>query len=130
MPQNIFEGEVNNLIEWCEDLDYDKYMDNWFQLATSSKVEVPADDSAIRVYKAGLGELTVGINEQMSGRNSSNNFDKGFIQNSANSSMRQMDGIGTYDGGTADPFKGQKVNEDTFLKTNLEYEKRLKEHQY
>lgn len=44
--------------------------------------------------------------------------------------MRQMDGIGTYDGVIADPFKGQKVNEDTFIKTNLEYEKRLKEHQY
>lgn len=24
-----FENEVNNLIEWCEDLDYDKYMNNW-----------------------------------------------------------------------------------------------------
>lgn len=24
-----FEGEVNNLIEWCEDLDYEKYINNW-----------------------------------------------------------------------------------------------------
>ena len=53
---------MNNLIEWCEDLDYDKYMENWFQLATSSNVEVPSDDSAIRVYKAGLGEVTIGLN--------------------------------------------------------------------
>lgn len=30
MPDELFDGEVNNLIEWCEDLDYDKYMDNWF----------------------------------------------------------------------------------------------------
>lgn len=31
-----FEEEVNNLIEWCEDLDYDKYINNWHQLATSA----------------------------------------------------------------------------------------------
>jgi hypothetical protein len=24
-----FESEVNNLIEWCEDLDYEKYIGNW-----------------------------------------------------------------------------------------------------
>lgn len=24
-----FENEVNNLIEWCEDLDYEKYINNW-----------------------------------------------------------------------------------------------------
>ncbi len=31
-----FEGEVNNLIEWCEDLDYEKYINNWHHLATSA----------------------------------------------------------------------------------------------
>jgi len=31
-----FDEEVNNLIEWCEDLDYDKYMNNWNVLATSA----------------------------------------------------------------------------------------------
>jgi len=31
-----FEEEVNNLIEWCEDLDYEKYIDNWHDLATSA----------------------------------------------------------------------------------------------
>lgn len=31
-----FENEVNNLIEWCEDLDYEKYINNWHQLATSA----------------------------------------------------------------------------------------------
>lgn len=24
-----FDDEVNNLIEWCEDLDYEKYIGNW-----------------------------------------------------------------------------------------------------
>ena len=33
-----FENEVNNLIEWCEDLDYEKYMNNWHALATSAYV--------------------------------------------------------------------------------------------
>jgi hypothetical protein len=31
-----FEDEVNNLIEWCEDLDYEKYTENWHQIATSN----------------------------------------------------------------------------------------------
>lgn len=30
MPDDAFDNEVNNLIEWCEDLDYDKYVENWF----------------------------------------------------------------------------------------------------
>lgn len=29
MQNEDFEEEVNNLIEWCEDLDYEKYTDNW-----------------------------------------------------------------------------------------------------
>jgi hypothetical protein len=37
-----FEGEVNNLIEWCEDLDYEKYTNNWHQLATSAYVGASA----------------------------------------------------------------------------------------
>lgn len=34
-----FDEEVNNLIEWCEDLDYEKYTANWHDVATSSKAE-------------------------------------------------------------------------------------------
>ena len=41
-----FDEEVDGLIEWCEDLDYDKYMDNWQQIATSAKHDaIPNDDS-------------------------------------------------------------------------------------
>jgi len=36
LPDEDFEVEVNNLIEWCEDLDYEKYTTNWHQLATSA----------------------------------------------------------------------------------------------
>jgi len=39
MKDNVFEEEVNNLIEWCEDLDYEKYTQNWHEIATSSKAE-------------------------------------------------------------------------------------------
>ena len=31
-----FDDEVENLIEWCEDLDYDKYIESWHQQATSA----------------------------------------------------------------------------------------------
>lgn len=44
MPGDQFDGEVNNLIEWCEDLDFEKYQDNWFNLATSAKVDVPGEE--------------------------------------------------------------------------------------
>ena len=45
------------MIEWCEDLDYDKYMNNWQAIATSAKHDtIPADDS---LHVVGLGELTV-----------------------------------------------------------------------
>lgn len=35
-----FDKEVNALIEWCEDLDYDKYVSNWTDLATSGKSDI------------------------------------------------------------------------------------------
>ena len=36
MNESAFDKEVSALIEWCEDLDYDKYIANWHQLATSA----------------------------------------------------------------------------------------------
>lgn len=64
LPEDAFENEVNNLIEWCEDLDYDKYVENWFTLATSSQQEGHPDESQIKVINAGLGELTLGIDTE------------------------------------------------------------------
>ena len=50
-----FEQDVDGLIEWCEDLDYDKYMENWNVIATSAKNDfIPADD---HLHVVGLGEL-------------------------------------------------------------------------
>ena len=37
LDDNDFDDEVNNLIEWCEDLDYEKYVGNWHSLATSAQ---------------------------------------------------------------------------------------------
>ena len=34
---------MNNLIEWCDDLDYEKYIDHWKKLATSAYSEVKLD---------------------------------------------------------------------------------------
>mmetsp|Transcript_22236 Transcript_22236/g.21475 ORF Transcript_22236/g.21475 Transcript_22236/m.21475 type:complete len:101 (-) Transcript_22236:154-456(-) len=36
-----FNKEVNNLIEWCEDLDFDKYVSNWHVMATSAHADAP-----------------------------------------------------------------------------------------
>lgn len=39
-----FDDEVNNLIEWCEDLDYDKYVVGWHSLATSAYVGLKSNN--------------------------------------------------------------------------------------
>lgn len=52
------------MIEWCDDLDYDKYMDNWQALATSNKTEILPTDSHLQVYQGQLGEISVGYGEQ------------------------------------------------------------------
>ena len=41
MKNENFDDEVNNLIEWCEDLDYEQYTKNWHEIATSNKAEPP-----------------------------------------------------------------------------------------
>jgi hypothetical protein len=41
MENMEFDDEVNNLIEWCEDLDYEKYTENWHEIATSNTAEPP-----------------------------------------------------------------------------------------
>jgi hypothetical protein len=61
MEDGQFDNEVNNLIEWCEDLDFEKYQDNWFTLATSAQCEMPGDDTHVQVYQAELGDLTIGL---------------------------------------------------------------------
>ncbi|CAK71127.1 unnamed protein product (macronuclear) [Paramecium tetraurelia] len=39
MDDDEFDKEVQNLIDWSENLDYDKYMTEWFQLSTSNASE-------------------------------------------------------------------------------------------
>jgi len=34
--EETFKDEVNNLIEWSNELDYDQYISNWGQIATSA----------------------------------------------------------------------------------------------
>ena len=57
MKDNDFEEEVNNLIEWCEDLDYEKYTSNWHEIATSSKAEPPKSIYQQNPYKITDTEL-------------------------------------------------------------------------
>ena len=61
MPDHNFEDEVNNLIEWCEDLDFDKYCENWHTMATSAKPTLPDDDNNVHVFDLGLGDITIGL---------------------------------------------------------------------
>lgn len=56
MDDGQFDQDVDGLIEWCEDLDYDKYMENWTAIATSAKNDLIPDDEHLHVL--GLGDLT------------------------------------------------------------------------
>ncbi len=62
MNNKEFDNEVNNLIEWCEDLDYEKYINNWHQLATSaysgsSQEKVNLTGAAFISITGGTGNL-------------------------------------------------------------------------
>jgi hypothetical protein len=96
MQDGDFENEVNNLIEWCEDLDFEKYQDNWFTLATSAEAESPGDDTHIQVFNAELGDLTIGL---MTGENSQ--LSDPNAQNSVGLAMM-------------DPVRANKFKEDLF----------------
>ena len=61
MDDDQFDDEVNNLIEWCEDLDFDKYCEGWLSMATSAKPQLPTDDNNVQVYGLGLGDITIGL---------------------------------------------------------------------
>ncbi len=68
MDAQEFNEEVNNLIEWCEDLDYEKYTDNWHQMATSNKPEVPSVTIHAQPYKitsTELGGFSIEMNPQI-----------------------------------------------------------------
>ncbi|KAM3144218.1 hypothetical protein pb186bvf_003680 [Paramecium bursaria] len=39
LDDDQFDKEVQNLIEWTENLNFDKYMEEWFQLSTSNASE-------------------------------------------------------------------------------------------
>jgi len=70
MENQEFEGEVNNLIEWCEDLDYEKYTENWHAIATSSEPTCPhptIHDQSYKVTSAELGAFTFEMNPQVMG---------------------------------------------------------------
>ena len=51
------------MIEWCEDLDFDKYCESWHTMATSAKPSLPSDDNNVQVYGLGLGDITIGLGQ-------------------------------------------------------------------
>ena len=57
MHDGEFDDEVNNLIEWCEDLDYEKYTENWHEIATSNLADIPAETIKKEPFKVTGAEL-------------------------------------------------------------------------
>ena len=65
MENQEFDVEVNNLIEWCEDLDYEKYTENWHEIATSNKPEAPhatIQSQPFKITSTELGGFTFEMN--------------------------------------------------------------------
>lgn len=92
---------MDGLIEWCEDLDYDKYMENWTVIATSAKIEMSSTGGLVGAETS---------------------FQKTTNQSSFH--QQQSEGVGY------DPIRQQRIQQDLLTKQNLEYETRLKEHLY
>ena len=68
MKDGVFEDEVNNLIEWCEDLDYEQYTKNWHNIATSNIAELPfpaADENPFQISGEELGGFSFQANPQI-----------------------------------------------------------------
>ena len=57
MVPDEFEFEFNNLIEWFEDLDYEKYTENWLDKVISSKPEAYQTTIEAQPYKITTTEL-------------------------------------------------------------------------
>jgi len=57
MQDGVFDLEVDGLIEWCEDLDYEQYTKNWHEIATSNRPEMPAVTISAEPYKITSAEL-------------------------------------------------------------------------
>ena len=41
MNEGEFEQYVNGLMKWCDSLDFDGYIDTWYQIATSAPFDYP-----------------------------------------------------------------------------------------
>ena len=64
MKDDEFDDEVNNLIEWCEDLDYEKYTANWNDIATSTLTDVPhKEDQPFKITEQELGGFSFQPNQ-------------------------------------------------------------------
>ena len=54
MEDNQFDSEVKELIEWSEQLDFDEYLNEWNQIATSAK----SDDFVPNRYESQQEQLS------------------------------------------------------------------------
>mmetsp|Transcript_8598 Transcript_8598/g.14522 ORF Transcript_8598/g.14522 Transcript_8598/m.14522 type:complete len:508 (-) Transcript_8598:42-1565(-) len=161
MQSQNFENEVNNLIEWCEDLDYEKYTENWHDIATSSKPEVPTVTIAEQPYKItstelggfsfemnpqimamqnelaaqgfGLGDQSQQITQQMIDQNIAQiqREQQIYQQNQALAQqLSMMSASGEKINKGPEFFKLQRIQQEMFIKSNLDYENRLRGHMY
>ena len=91
-------------------------MDNWQQIATSAKHDaIPNDDS-----------LHVAGNDEFEGKQKSMG-----VTSAGNTSWQQSYyAAAKSDTMGIDPVRQQRLEEDMYVKQNLEYENRLKEHLY
>eukprot|EP00347_Sterkiella_histriomuscorum_P006593 403352176 len=109
-----FDNEVNNLIEWCEDLDYEKYTNNWHQLATSAYA---GQDSGAN--QANLMASNMGGSYMMRGQTGDG---QGMMLGGDPLDMDQIRNTLNGDDRYAAAFNQHQMQEEQFLKSNVDYE--------
>ena len=145
MPDNEFEDEVNNLIEWCEDLDYEKYTANWHEVATSNKAEPVKgiyQQNIIRISDAELGGFSFQPNPEIMalasemggtsfGMQGTHELTQQMIdQNIAQIQREQQMQMSGQRNPVEEQLKFAKYQEEAQIKSNLDYENRLRGHMY
>lgn len=156
MENTEFDDEVNNLIEWCEDLDYEKYTENWHEIATSNTVEPPQPVMAepFRISGQQLGgftferaqimalqqelqaegvamdgpqQVTQSLIDQNIAQIQREQMQQQLMQSNYQAQLAEMNAQYT---GQTEFHRLQKAQEERFVKSNLDYENRLRGHMY
>jgi hypothetical protein len=125
-----FDSEVNNLIEWCEDLDFEKYVESWQTVATSDKL-VHLPQEPFKILGTELGGFTFEVNSQIQALQEEMDAEGLGAQKVTQEMIdEQLKQIQEEHPEIPETHLARREKEEMFIKSNLDYENRLKSHMY